>query len=144
MYTTMDDGSKKYVPLSSLIEDPDAEVHRREPPGFKQELWGKWAHSAAHLLGKVRPEEPQLLLLDGCEVHFDLDGLLALRAANVYAFMNPSHLSHILQPFDDRMFLALKTSSRTHMRVLLSSFRPAQALTSVTFSKRLRRAGRQR
>lgn len=126
MYTTREDGTKKYVPLADLLEDPDAEVRRREPPGFDQELWGEWAHSVARLLGKVRPEEPKLLLLDGCKVHYDLDGLLALRAANVYALMYPSHLSHILQPCDDRVFLALKANGRTHMRALLASI-PAGA-----------------
>eukprot|EP00170_Pyropia_yezoensis_P002736 contig_11496_g2741 len=83
MYTTRENGTKKYVPLADLLEDPDAEVRRREPPGFDQELWRDWAHFVARLLGKVRPEEPKLLLLDGCKVHYDLDGLLALRAANL-------------------------------------------------------------
>lgn len=69
----------------------------------------------------MRPEEPKLLLLDGYQVHYDLDGLLALQAANVYALMYPSHLSHILQPGDDRVFLALKANGRTHMRTLLAS-----------------------
>lgn len=38
MYTTRDDGTKKYVPLAFLLEDPDAKVHRREPPGLNQQL----------------------------------------------------------------------------------------------------------
>lgn len=101
-------------------------MRRRDPPGFNQVLWGERAYSEPLLLSKVRPGESKRLLLDGCKVHFDLDGLLALRAANVYALMYPSHLSHILQPCDDRIFLAVKTSERTHMRSSLSSI-PANA-----------------
>lgn len=74
--------------------------------------------SVAGVLGKVRPVEPKLLLLDGCKVDFDVDGLLALRAATVYALMYTSHLSYIPQPCDDRMFLAYV---RTHMQALLST-----------------------
>eukprot|EP00170_Pyropia_yezoensis_P002067 contig_8792_g2071 len=121
MYTTREDGTKKYVPLADLLEDSDAELRRREPPGFVQELWGERAHFVARLLGKVRPEEPKHLLLDGCKVHYDLDGLLVLRAANLYALMYPSHLSHILKPCDHRVLLALKANGRTHMRAQLAS-----------------------
>lgn len=55
-----------------------------------------------------------------------MDALLGLRAANVSALMRPSHLSNILQPCDDRIFLALRANGRTHMRALLSSI-PADA-----------------
>lgn len=76
--------------------------------------------------GQGLPRGAQAPLLDGCTVHFDLDGLLALRAAKVYALMYRAHLSYFLQPCDDRNFLALKAKGRTHMRALLSSI-PAGA-----------------
>lgn len=65
MYTTRDDGTKKYVPLAGILEDPGAEVRRRNPPGFNQELWGEWAHSVTRLLRMVRPGDSKLLLLVG-------------------------------------------------------------------------------
>lgn len=121
MNTTQADRTKKNVPLASLLDDTDVEVRRRELPGRNQDLWRDWAHSVARILGKVRPGEPKLLLLDGCKVQYDLDRLLALQAANVYALMYPSHLSHVLQPCDDRIFLALKANGHTHMRELQST-----------------------
>jgi len=124
MYRTGEDGKRISVPLADLLGDPDAEVHRRDPPGFNKPLWGEWAHHVARLLKDVRPSEPKLLLLDGCKVHFDLDGLRALRAANIYALMFPSHLSHILQPCDDRIFVALKGLGRTYMRGMLPTIPP--------------------
>jgi len=113
MYRMGEGGKRTSVPLEDLLGDPDAEVHRRDPPGLNKPLWGYWADHIARLQNDVRPREPKLLLLNGCKVCFDLDGLRALRAAHIYALMFPSHSSSILQPCDDRIFRALKGLGRT-------------------------------
>lgn len=58
--------------------------------------------------------------MDGCNVHFDLRGQLALRAADVYDITRPSLLSHIGRPREGPGFLAFKADGRMHVRVLTS------------------------
>lgn len=71
-----------------------------------------------------------MLLMDCRMVYFDLVGLLALRMASVYALMYPSHYCRILQPWDDRKYLALDGEGRIHMRAWLSAIPVGAVLAS--------------
>eukprot|EP00168_Porphyra_purpurea_P004924 TRINITY_DN15954_c0_g1_i1.p1 TRINITY_DN15954_c0_g1~~TRINITY_DN15954_c0_g1_i1.p1 ORF type:complete len:186 (-),score=45.81 TRINITY_DN15954_c0_g1_i1:35-592(-) len=103
VWRDMPDGTREKLPLAGVLKHDDAGVHRRDPPGFDAELWGDWAAFMVRQVGTVRPEENKILVLDGCRVHFNLDGLKALRAAKIWVFVLPSHLSFLMQLCDDRV-----------------------------------------
>lgn len=89
----------------------------------------------AHLLSARRPGEAKLPLVAGCKVHFDLYGHFALRGANLYALMYPSHLATTALFWPSRQVGAPTSGPFCHPSWQL------QALTSETFSRRLRQAG---
>lgn len=115
---TRPDGTTNRVPLASYLGE-DAEVHRRDKPGFNTDLWGTYAAFVARQLGAREPSKWKILLMDGCKVHANVDGLRRLRAAKICVLFFPSHLTHILQCLDKVPFLKVKAKGRERTRSIL-------------------------
>jgi len=106
------DGKTTSVPLAARLND-SAMVVRRTPAGFYKGIFDVWCAHFAALAIAYYPGESKLLSLDDAKVHLSATGLLNLLRANVHVVAEPSKLSHLLQPLDNKhVFGRLQPSVR--------------------------------
>ena len=125
---TRSDGTPTKVPLA-LYVGVGAEVHRRENPAFDGDLWLEYARFLARHPGYTKPTKRKLLIMDGCKVHLSAKGLDILKAAKAAVLMFPSHLSHLLQPCDDDLFLKVKGDAFRSARAMLPTLHASSSFT---------------
>jgi len=110
------DGKRTSVPLAARLNDA-AMVAGRTPAGFYKGIFDVWCAHFAALAIAYYPGESKLLSLDEAKVHLSATGLLNLMRANVHVVAEPSKLSHLLQPLDNKhVFGRLQPSVRGAVR----------------------------
>jgi len=92
---------KSSVPLAARLND-SAMVVRRTPAGFDNCIFDVWCAHFAVFAAACYPGESKLLSLDEAKVHVSATGLLTLLRANVHFVAEPSKLSQVFQPVDNK------------------------------------------
>ena len=54
------------------------------------------------------PEQYRLLILDGCEIHIQIEFVKYCLAARIVPYCLPPHSTHLLQPLDVGLFSPLQ------------------------------------
>ena len=96
----------KYAP-------PDSMIMFRTPAGLDRKAWTAWCRFVAtKVFATLRPEEPKLLIIDGCPVHISFDALDALARANLEVIFLPANTTQATQQLDVAMFRGFKGDVR--------------------------------
>lgn len=67
------------------------------------------------MLAKLRPDEPKMLIINGCRVHISWEALDALAKANVEVIVLPANSTHATQQLGVVVFMPLKRVLREEL-----------------------------
>jgi len=122
---TSPEGIKEEKALVSFLNDA-AVVWHRSPAGFDKVVFDVWAEHFAAFARSYYPQEDKLLSHDGAKVHLSPAGFLTLLRANVHVIAQPSQMSHILQPLDNKSALGrYQPKLRSRVREIATQCRDA-------------------
>jgi len=96
----------KYAP-------PDSMIMFRTPAGLDRKACCRFV--ATKVFATLRPDEPKMLIIDGCPVHISFDALDALARANLEVIFLPANTTQATRQLDVAMFRGFKGDVRDEL-----------------------------